>query len=309
MDISIVIVNYNMKSLVTECIASLERLQAEVDFEVFLIDNASSDGSADSLRKRFPWISVMENHENAGFARACNQGVRLAQGDYVLFLNPDTEMLPGTLDSVVDFFVKNPDAGIVGCKTVNSDGSLEPSVYRFPTLFRTLIDTLYLGKFIGGYEVDPAVLRGDRRVEVVCGACFFARRSLLDSMGAFDEEFWMYGEDVELCMRALKAGFRSYYLDSCSIIHKRGRRHLGEDSFHDMARISYNHYKWIFCFYRKHRSGTAYFLLRAIMAAQVYPKLWSRRRKFKRGDKSKNNMERLEGLSRVMNEFVLGREK
>jgi O-antigen biosynthesis protein len=304
MDLSVIIVNYNMKALVSECLASLDKLQTDVSFEVIFIDNISSDGSVEAVRKSFPWVSVVANTENAGFAKACNQGVALAQGDYILFLNPDTEMPPGTLDKMIDFFTRNPKAGILGCRTVNTDGSEEPCVYRYPTLARTYIDTFYLGKWLGGYEVKPGALNGDAEVEVICGACFLIRRSVIEHVGSFDEEFWMYGEDVELCYRAAKAGWKIFYLNSISVIHKRGQRHLGEDTYHDIARISYNHYKWIFHYYSKHCSAPARFLLLMMMAIQIYPKIWSRRRKVARGDNSKNTVERLEGLSRVYDEFI-----
>lgn len=307
MDLSIIIVNYNMKQLVLECLASLEHIRSELAFEVILVDNTSSDGSVAAFRQAHPWVTIVENKDNAGFAKACNQGVALSTGDLILFLNPDTEMPSGTLNAMTEFFRANPKAGIIGCRTVNSDGSEEPCIYRFPTLPRTLIDTLYLGKWFGGYEVKPGEITKDTEVEVICGACFMIRRETVDEVGSFDEEFWMYGEDVELCWRARRAGWRIHYLHSVSVIHKRGQRHLDSDTYHDMARISYNHYKWIFHFYKKHYPAMHRAALRAIMAAQIYPKLWSRRRKFARGDKSKNNVERLEGLSRVYDEFI--REK
>ncbi|HOO55359.1 MAG TPA: glycosyltransferase family 9 protein [bacterium] len=303
MELSIVIVNYNMKQLVSECIASLEKVRDEISFEVIVVDNDSSDGSAGDLAEKWQWVEIIESGENAGFARACNRGADASQGDHVLFLNPDTEVKPGTLRCMVEFFKNNPVAGIIGCRTVNTDGSLEPSVYRFPTLWRTFVDTFYLGGIFGGYEVPPETMSSTSAVEVICGACFMMRGEALKQVGAFDEEFWMYGEDVELCYRAKKAGWESWYINDCEIVHKRGQRHLGEDSYHDLARISYNHYKWIFCFYDRHFPGLAG-ILRLMMKVQILPKVWSRRRKLSRGDDSRNNTGRLEGLARVLEEFV-----
>jgi hypothetical protein len=222
MNLSIIIVNYNMKRLVLECLASLERLRTELTFEVILVDNASSDDSPAAFRQAYPWVSIIENSKNAGFARACNQGLALSQGDLILFLNPDTEMPQGTLDAMAELFRVNPDAGIAGCRTVNTGGSEEPGVYRFPTLSRTLIDTPYLGKLPGGYEVKPGAIVKDSEVEVICGACFMVRRETIERTGSFDEEFWMYGKDVELCRRARRAGWKIFYLTSCSVIHKGG---------------------------------------------------------------------------------------
>jgi len=306
MDLSIIIVNYKMKDMVSRCLDSLRALETSVEFEVILVDNDPADGSAEHFSNNYGWTTFIGNRENAGFAKACNQGLARSAGECVLFLNPDTEMPAGTLDRMKAFLAARPEVGIAGCRTVNADGSLEPSVYRFPTPWRTFADAFYLGRWFGGYEVPPESLNGDRTVEVICGACLFARRRVLEEIGSFDEEFWMYGEDVELCYRAYKAGWRVCYVDSCEVVHKRGERHLAEDAYHDIARISYNHYKWIFCFYRKHYPPWANRALRRIMAAQIAPKIWSRKRKLARGDDSRNNVERLKGLTRVMDEFVRG---
>ena len=304
MDFSIIIVNYNMKQLVCECLDSLALLDEGCSFETILVDNDSADGSPAHIQDNYPWVRLVANDWNAGFAKACNQGWEISSGDIVLFLNPDTEMSAGTLPAVNDFFKSTPHAGIAGCRTVNSDGSLEPSVYREPTLWRTFVDSFYLGKWFGGYEVPPESMTGDAEVEAVCGACFFATRALLQEVGAFDEEFWMYGEDIELCLRARRAGYGVHYLNGVSVIHKRGQRHLSEDAYHDMARISYNHYKWIFYFFRKHYPAWWNDALRRIMAVQVGRKLVSRKKKLDAGDDSRDNRLRIKGLERVMNEFI-----
>ncbi len=305
MDVSVVIVNYNMKALVLECAASFDAIKTNVEYELIIVDNDSRDGSAAAIKEKYPKVKLVENKDNAGFARACNIGFDLAVGDNILFFNPDTEMKAGSLDVMLNYFKDNPTVGIIGCRNENTDGSEEPSVYRYPTLWRTFVDTFYLKKIFGGYEVPAGTYAGNADVEVICGACFMIRRSVIEQVGSFDNELWMYGEDVELCYRARKAGWRIVHLTDCSVIHKRGERHLTEDSHHDLARISYNHYRWIFHYYRKHCSALSLSLLRGMMFMQVYPKLWSRKRKFARGDTSKNNTERLQGLEKVYMEFIV----
>lgn len=309
MDLSVIIVNYNMKELVCECLESLRRAAPALEWEAILVDNDSSDGSVEELGGRFPELLLIGNKHNAGFAAACNQGAKAARGELLLFLNPDTEAPAGTLEAMVGFLRGNPRAAAAGCKNLNTDGSIEPSLYRFPTLARTAADSLYLGNIFGGYEVkDYSSLSGRPRVEVICGACFMIKKDVFDTLGGFDEEMWMYGEDVELCLRIRRAGYSAHYLEDVHIIHKRGQRHLQEDSHHDMERIAYSHYKWIFYYYEKHCSSAARAALRALLFMSVYPKLASRKKRLARGDDSRDNTSRIKALQRVMDEFILRRD-
>lgn len=306
-DISIITVNYKMKDLIEACYASIERAAPALSYELILVDNNSGDGSAEHFQSR-PGVTVIANADNAGFARACNQGAAAARGQLLLFLNPDTELPPGSLEAMAAFLRANPGAGVCGPETRNTDGSIEPSVYRLPTLKRTAIDCLWLNKVFGGYEVrDYESLKGNPKVEVICGACFMIKKDLFGRLGGFDEALWMYGEDVELCYRVRRAGFSCHYLDGVRIIHKRGERHLQEDAFHDMERIAYSHYKWIFHYYEKHCAAPARSALRMLMWVNVYPKLAARARRAARGDNSRDNVARVKALKRVLDEFILRR--
>lgn len=308
MDLSIITVNYNMKGLIDACYESLGRASLALEYEIILVDNNSSDGSVDFFNGSRPQVTVIANRDNAGFARACNQGAQAASGDMLLFLNPDTEIPPGALEAMVRFLRDTPDAGVCGCETRNTDGSIEPSVYRLPTLARTAADALWLSKLFGGYEVqDYSRLKDRPRVDVICGACFMIKKDLFDRLRGFDEDLWMYGEDVELCYRVRRAGCFCYYLDDVHIIHKRGERHLEEGAFHDMERIAYSHYKWIFHYYQKHCSPATQSLLRALMFLNVYPKLLARQRRAARGDNSRDNIARVKALKRVVDEFIFRR--
>jgi GT2 family glycosyltransferase len=309
MDLSIVIVNYNMKDLVRACIDSIYRAAPKLECEIILVDNASGDGLLDALRTERPGVVLIGNSDNDGFARACNSGARTAKGRLLLFLNPDTEVTPGSLEGMAAFLDGREDAGIAGCRTENMDGAIEPSVYRFPTLLRTVSDALYLGPVIGGYEVKKYdALKGRPRVEVICGACLMIKKPVFEKLGGFDPELWMYGEDVDLCYRVKRAGLGAYYLEDLVVIHKRGTRHLQEDSLHDMERIAYSHYKWIFHYYGKHCSRPAQAVLRWILFLNVYPKLASRRKKLADGNDSRDNVARVKALGRVLDEFVYRRK-
>jgi GT2 family glycosyltransferase len=308
MDLSIITVNYKMKDLIEACYKSIQSAAPALQYEIILVDNNSEDGSAEYFQKHWPDVTVIANTDNAGFARACNQGAAVARGDMLLFLNPDTEAPHGAMEAMVDFLRNTPDAGVCGPETRNIDGSIEPSVYRLPTLKRTAVDCLGMNKIFAGYEVrDYEPLTGRPRVEVICGACFMIKKDLFHKLGGFDEALWMYGEDVELCYRVLRAGFHCHYLDDVQIIHKRGERHLQEDAFHDMERIAYSHYKWIFYYYEKHCSVLARSVLRSLLWTSVYPKLVARKRRAAGGDTSRDNVSRIKALKRVLDEFILRR--
>lgn len=306
--ISVVIVNYNMKELVADCLRSIFADPPGAGCEVILVDNDSSDGSAEYLKEKFPDVNIIKNSENAGFARACNQGARAARGEIVLFLNPDTEANGAALDQMAAYLKENERVAIVGPKTVNTDGSIEPSIYYFPTPVRTLIDSLYLHKTfrrLNGYEHSRYDgIAAPKRVEVVCGSCLMVKREVMDKIGLFDEVMWMYGEDVDMCFRARKAGHDVVYLPGCSIVHKRGARHLEEGAYHDMERLIYNHYRWIFHFAGKHFSPLRRRMVYKLLALNINMKLSSRKKKLTKGGDSKDNLARIRGLEKVLEEFV-----
>lgn len=308
--ISVIIVNYNMKELVGSCLRSISGDPPAAEREVVVVDNDSADGSVEYLKENFPEIKLIENRENTGFARACNQGVRASGGDIVLFLNPDTEANGAALDNMASYLKENERVAIVGPRTVNTDGSVEPSIYYFPTPLRTLIDSLYLHKTfrsLNGYEhSDYESITAPKRVEVVCGSCLMVKRGVLDAIGAFDEVMWMYGEDVDLCWRARKAGMGVVFLPDCSIIHKRGTRHLEEDAYHDIERLIYNHYRWLFYFANKHFPPLERFVVHKLLTLNINLKLSSRKKKLGKGDDSKDNLARIRGLEKVLDEFIYG---
>ena len=251
MDVSIVIVNYNMRSLVSECLTSLERLQTDVDFEVFLVDNASSDGSADALRQAFPWISVIENHENAGFARACNQGVRLAHGDYILFLNPDTVLDHNFFRSVEDFCSAHPEAEIAGFKLTDPQGNQHASCWKTPNLF-----TLCLEMFLPYSLSLPLVTRRPERtceVEMVSGACMFIRKDAFVRLNGFDSSFFMYYEDADFCLRAREKGLKIFYVPNLTVSHRGS-----QSSVSDLQQFFIQFYTSKLLFFKKHKPIPVY---------------------------------------------------
>lgn len=239
-DVSICIVSWNCRDLLLKCLQSLADKTSRVRYEIIVVDNGSIDNTPASIRELHPECKVIEQTDNLGFGRANNVAVRQASGDYVLFLNPDTELITNAVAGMFDFLETAPVFGAVGCRLTNPDGSIQyPCASTFPTPLNELCDLLFLNRLLrrsrvfSSRELDYWDHQDSRPVDCLSGACMMVRKSLLDELGAFDEQLFMYCEDVDLCYRMRKAGYRSYYLSSETIRHydgasteKRSERHF-----------------------------------------------------------------------------------
>lgn len=238
-DLSIIVVNWNTRGLLAECLESGVRCQVSgfseqrrenlttdpsllspdpglLTTEIFVVDNASTDGSPEMVAKRFPWVRLIRNRENVGFARANNQAIALAQGRYVLLLNSDAQLTPGALEAMIGCLDADPQAGIAGVCQVYPDGRRQFCYGRFPTLWREARTLFGLHR----WDLTPFdTLRAPRQVDWVSGACLMARRAMLDQIGLLDESFFMFGEEVDLCLRATQAGWKVLLVPAAPIIH------------------------------------------------------------------------------------------
>ncbi len=229
MQLSIVIVSWNVRKDITNCISSLSVNPPVCSFETIVVDNASSDGSAQEIREQFPEVTCVANDQNYGFAAANNQGIKLAKGEYLLFLNPDTIVRSGSLDPLVTFMDSNKDVGACGPKLLNEDGSTQRSVRKFPS-YR---GALYRFTFLKYFKIFKNSYRSwlmrdfdhQSRIDVnqLMGAALLVRKSIIDEIGGFDENFFMYYEEVDLCYRIKKHGWRIVFLPQASITHLGGR--------------------------------------------------------------------------------------
>ena len=207
MDLSIIIVSYNTADLIAACLQSLES-GFSGKREIFVVDNASTDGSADFIRDNFPSINLISNPVNRGFAAANNQGLSECRGKYVFFLNPDTVVMPGAMDKAVSYMDKNINVGLAGVRIVNPDGTKQESVsYRYPS------ETYTRG--------DLKELKG--AIACVLGAAMIARRECLKIVGGFDDDFFLYGEDQDLCLRIRRQGHEIGYADASVVVHISGQ--------------------------------------------------------------------------------------
>lgn len=227
-DISICIVAWNVRDFLKDCLRSIRRARPEIDCELLVVDNGSSDGTAALAAEEFPEAVLIPNDRNRGFAAACNQAIRASRGRYLLLLNPDTLVPAGSLEEMVEFLDRRPDAGGGGPKLSNPDGSLQPSVRTFPTIASafgqfTILGDLGLFRRARAAYLQTAFDYGRPAiVEQPMGAALFLRREALEEVGLLDESFFLYFEEVDLCRRLSRAGRPLWYNPAAEIVHRGG---------------------------------------------------------------------------------------
>lgn len=244
-DLSIIIVNWNTCELLAQCLTSLERASPKLRYEIIVVDNGSADGSVTMVRTRFPQVRLIENDHNAGFARANNQGLSISKARYSLLLNSDTIVHPHTLERLVEVAESHPSVGVVGCKLLNLDGTLQASWAKYPTLWSELLGRNVRERRL--VETEPDVYD----VDWIGGACFLVRASAIAQVGLLDEDYFMYSEELDWCFRMRRSGWRVFYLASSAITHLGGASASRASSL-QMARL----YDSKIRFFQKHY-GTA----------------------------------------------------
>lgn len=234
MDVSIITVSFNTKKLLIKCLESIREYTKGVRYEVIVVDNGSTDGSASAIGKfQAPKskFQIIRNKVNLGFAKANNQGIKIAKGRYVLFLNSDTQVLEDSISKMVLWMDKHPQAGIATCKLVNSDKSTQATGGSFPSLWRVFLwasfldDLPFVAGVFGSYHPHQGgYFDEEHRQDWVTGAFMLIRRKVLDTVGYWDEDFFMYGEDLEYCLRTVEAGWQVWYTPLTHIVHLGSKR-------------------------------------------------------------------------------------
>ena len=259
MKLSVVIVNYNVRLLLEECIKSVENALDGIEGDIFVVDNNSSDGSVEYIRERFPKVHIIANKENLGFARANNQAIRMTDAEYILLLNPDTVVYENTLQGCLDFMDANPEAGGVGVRMLTREGNAAPESRRaVPTPWVAFLKML---GFTRRYYMSHLPWDKPGRIEVVSGAFCMLRHKALDQIGLLDEDFFMYGEDIDLSYRLLNGGWQNWYLPY-DIIH-----YKGESTQKSSFRYVHVFYQAMLIFFRKHYSHLSFLISLPIQTA------------------------------------------
>lgn len=269
-DLSIIIVNYNVKEFLQNLLVSIRRSIDGLSSEIIVIDNASDDGSVEIIKEKFPDVRLIANRENVGFGAANNQGLEASCGKYILLLNPDTIVQEDTFTKLIRFFETKPDAGLVGCKILNSDGTLQLACRRgFPGPWTSFCKVTGLSKLFpksrifAKYNLTYLDENQTYEVDAISGAFMMMRRELYEKIGGFDSQFFMYGEDLDLCYRSQKAGFRNYYYHDTQIIHYKGES--TKRSSLDETKVFYDA---MHLFVKKHLSSS--FIVQAILRFAIF---------------------------------------
>jgi len=269
MKLSIVIVNYNTLPELRKCLRSVFSSEAGFGFEVFVVDNASADGSASMVKSEFPEVNLIENADNLGYAKANNVALKKAQGQYCLLLNPDVVVTPETFDKMISFMDNDPMVGISGCRVVKPDGSLDKASRRsFPNLKNSLLHFLGLGS---DYNLD---LPDDQIAEIdsVVGAFLLIREEVIEKIGLLDEAFFMYGEDLDWCYRAKAAGYKVMYAPITTVVH-----HKGSASKKTPKKALYEFHRAMWIFYDKHYGSQYNFLVNYLVKLGIWLRYYLKR--------------------------------
>jgi len=216
MDLSIIIVNWNTRDLLAQCLQSIYDTISNMSFEIIVVDNASTDGSVAMIEEQFHGVRLIANQENVGFAQANNQALTTGRGRYFLLLNSDTIVLPGALEEMARFADAHSDAGIIGCKLLNGDGSLQESWASFPTIWSEILGCNFRTRQL--VEETPLIYE----VDWLGGACLLVRPAAINEVGLLDESFFMYSEETDWCFRMRQQGWKVYYLPEVEVIHLGG---------------------------------------------------------------------------------------
>jgi N-acetylglucosaminyl-diphospho-decaprenol L-rhamnosyltransferase len=224
-DISIIILNWNTRDLLSDCLNSIAQTASDLDIEIVVVDNASTDGSQAMIRRRFPHVRLIANTENVGFARANNQGVEASNSRYALLLNSDTLVIPGALQALVRLADTKPRAGIVGAQLLNPDSSFQASHTPFPSLWQEFLILSGIGRTLYGRwypSRGPEEDKGPQIVDYVEGACMLVRRKAFDDVGGLDEGYFMYAEEVDWCYAMQAKDWQVWYQPTAKVIHLGG---------------------------------------------------------------------------------------
>ena len=269
MDLSIVIVNWNCIDFLRKCLASVFANTKGLSFEVLVIDNASFDGSEEMIRKEYPHVKFIQSQENLGFARANNLAFEHSTGKVILFLNPDTEVIGPALQCMVDCLESAPDAGVVGPTLLNSDRSIQTNcIQSFPSILNQVLDSEYLRATFPKWSLwgNRALFEGTSHsvaVEGISGACLMIQKSIFEDVGRFSSEYFMYGEDMDLCYKVQRAGWNNYYVGKATVIHHGGQ---STTSWSDKQLSSVVMRESLLSFMRNHRGALYAYLFRSTTA-------------------------------------------
>ncbi len=266
MDLSIIIVSYNTRKLLKDCLASIFKFTKGISFEVIVVDNASKDQSADMVRKNYPQVKLILNRDNLGFTKANNQGIRIAKGEYIMLLNSDTYLVENSFRKLAEKAKSLENLGALGPLLLNQDHSIQQSVGYFPNLpqvflWMSFIDDLPGGQNLKPYHIDHnSFYQKEKEVDWVTAAAILVPRKVINKVGALDENIFMYGEEIELCYRIKQAGYQVYFTPETKIVH------IGRGSSQKIPTKAFiGEYQGVIYFYQKYKGALSLQIVRLLL--------------------------------------------
>ena len=264
--ISIIIISYNNYNDIFNCVRSIKTNIAEPKYELIVIDNASSEYNIYNLSKVFEDLKIIKNDINRGFAFACNQGAKISEGEYLLFVNSDVIVTSNPIPSMLKLY-NSGKTGIVGAQLINSDGTLQPSYYNFPTVMKRILELSGLKKYLLKFYSTTRIRSEENfEVSVIKGAFMMIRKDLFSNLGMFDENYFMYIEDVDLSLQVKKLGYKNYIFNTSSIIHLGWHDENSQNTF-----VYMNRNIGLIYYYKKNHSKIYFicFLISSIVLLQI----------------------------------------
>jgi N-acetylglucosaminyl-diphospho-decaprenol L-rhamnosyltransferase len=267
-DVSVVTVSHNVRELVLRSMAALDRERGNTAIEVLLVDSASSDGTTEAVAAAYPWVRVLASRENLGFTGGNNRAMRVARGRHMLLLNPDADVRPGAIARMAGYLDANPDVGAVGPRLLWPDGSTQSSRRRFPDRLTGFLESTVLQRWFGGSALLRRFYMADQPedrahdVDWLVGACLMVRSEAVRRVGVFDDRFFMYSEEVDLCRRIKTDGWRIVYLPDAEVVH-----HEGKSSEQNLTARDVRFHESRFLYYAKHHGRGWSLMLRVATLA------------------------------------------
>lgn len=269
-ELSVVIATWNSRKQTEECIQSIINLpEYSNNIEIILIDNASNDGTAESVNKKYPQVRLIVNNENTGYAPACNQGIKVSRGKYILLLGSDTILKQGCLKKTIDYLVNNPDAGAVGCKLLYPDGTLQSNCKRFPKLYNAFLTYTSLNRFNYDYDMRGFSYNETIQVDQIATTFLMVRGDLLRRLNGFDERYRIMYNDVDLCKRIYAEGKKIVFVYDAEIYHHGSLSTNKAD--YKLRKIMYDD---IYGYYKINHGVKSAFLLPVLKTRLLFTKLF-----------------------------------
>jgi len=268
LDVSIIIVNWNTKGILRNCLQSIYEQTDGIDFEVIVVDNASTDGSPNMVRIDFPKVLIIENSENRGFAAGVNRGIVLAKGRYALVLNSDTIICDNAIEKTVRYAHKHPEAAVVGCQVCENSGIIRMTCFDFPSVFSIFCKLFGLAKIfkrnrlLGREQMLWWDRKSERQVHVVSGMFMLVRREAADEVGGMDEDYFLFYEETDWCYRFAEAGWKMLFWPGAKVFHIHGG---GQSRKKDSLRSFIQFRKSLLIYFKKHHSSLQGFIVRILL--------------------------------------------